>query len=110
MLLLLALQERQTPDVKTTLVPSYHELPSCLPRCLRAVVQNEFNSVTFYTAGGEAVPGSQVLSGGVAGVSLSQVNNGLGVGENLAVLLGIAVGARSLAFAMLTSMAKLKRL
>ncbi|KAL4859144.1 ABC transporter G family member 9 [Chlorella vulgaris] len=83
---------------------------SYLTYAYAAVVQNEFNSVTFYTAGGEAVPGSQVLSGGVAGVSLSQVNNGLNVGENLAVLLGIAVGARSLAFAMLTSMAKLKRL
>lgn len=69
---------------------------------------NEFNNVTFYTADGEPVPGSEVFSGGVPGVSLTGVDNGLSIGANLGILFGIFVGARVLAFVLLFIMAKRK--
>lgn len=40
----------------------------------------------------------------------AQVNNGLSIGVNLAILLGITLGTRVLAFALLATLARLKRL
>ncbi|EFN53222.1 hypothetical protein CHLNCDRAFT_137099 [Chlorella variabilis] len=81
---------------------------SYLTYAYAAVMANEFNNVTFYTADGEPVPGSEVFSGGVPGVSLTGVDNGLSIGANLGILFGIFVGARVLAFVLLFIMAKRK--
>ena len=65
-------------------------------------MKDQFNATTFYTASGEAVPGSSVLP--------SQIDNGLSVGANLAVLLALTVATRLAAFAGIVAMQRLKRL
>ncbi|KAI7840867.1 hypothetical protein COHA_005397 [Chlorella ohadii] len=91
------------------------EAISYLTYAYAAVMENEFNHVTFYTAGGLEVPGHVLLhpppgSRFAEDSPLSSVSNGLSPGENLAVLFGICIGTRALAFVFIWLMARFRKL
>lgn len=75
---------------------------SYLSYAYSALVGNEFNHATFYSADGTSIPGTEVVP--------STVQNGLSVGANICVVLGLCVGTRLLAFAIMSVMARLKRI
>lgn len=83
---------------------------SYLTYAYAAVMDNEFSNATFYTKGGEAVPGSKIFNNELPETPLSGVNNGLSIAANLCVLLGITLAARALCFLLLLGMVKTKRL
>ncbi|PRW59603.1 P-loop containing nucleoside triphosphate hydrolase [Chlorella sorokiniana] len=78
-------------------------------------MENEFNAVTFYTAGGQAVPGSLLInpphgSRYAEESPLASVSNGLSAGVNLAILFGICILTRALAFLFIWLMARFHKL
>ncbi|GAB4821715.1 hypothetical protein N2152v2_008761 [Parachlorella kessleri] len=75
---------------------------SYLTYAFAAVVRSQFDSTMFYNAEGQPVPGSSVIP--------PTIDNGIAVGPNLAILLGIMVGTRFLAFLSIELVARTKRL
>jgi ATP-binding cassette, subfamily G (WHITE), member 2 len=75
---------------------------SYLTYAYAAVVTHEFDETDFVTTGGEVIPGSELIP--------PQINNGLSVGVNLLILLGLMVGTRLFAWLALYLMAKFKKL
>jgi ABC-type multidrug transport system ATPase subunit/ABC-type multidrug transport system permease subunit len=75
---------------------------SYLTYAYAAVVIHDFDETDFVTSNGEVIPGSELIP--------PQINNGLSVGVNLLILLGLMVGTRLFAWLALYLMAKFKKL
>lgn len=75
---------------------------SFLTYAYAAVVTQEFDDVTFVGENGQAIPGSLLIP--------PQISNGLSVGVNLLILLGITLVTRALAFLAIYGAARFKYL